>query len=148
VPPATEDIAAFIGGFVAAEGTFVAADGGRRYTFAVGLGASDAAMCFALQSYLGCGGIFRYKRRKPHYDDECAFAIQSLRDHLRVTIPFMDDHLPVSHKREQYLRWRNQLLEYWEHDAKRVRPCTIEGCAAPRRAHQLCRHHLFAARGV
>ena len=37
---------------------------------------------------------------KPHYDDECAFAIQSLADHVNVTIPFMDVHLPESHKRD------------------------------------------------
>jgi len=65
-----------------------------------------------------------------------------------VTIPFMDAHLPASNKREQYLVWRDRLLEYWEHDAKRVRPCTVDDCDAPRRAHGLCRHHLYAARGV
>ncbi len=148
MPPATEVTAAFIGGFVAAEGTFTTTTNGSRYRFAVGLGASDAATCFRLQEYFGCGGIFRYTRRKPHYDDECAFAIQGLRDHLRVTIPFMDAHLPESHKREQYLRWRARLSNYWEHDARRVGACTVDGCDRPRRAHGLCRHHLSAARGV
>jgi hypothetical protein len=101
-----------------------------------------------LREFFGCGGIYRYPRRQAHYDDECAFAIQSLKDHVEVTIPFMDAHLPASHKREQYLAWRAALLDYWEHDAKRVRPCTVEGCDRPRRAHQLCRAHLFTARGV
>ena len=96
----------------------------------------------------GCGRLQRFSRRRPHFDNECAFVVGSLRDHLRVTIPFMDAHLPVSYKREQYLVWRGQLLEYWEHDAKRVRPCTVEGCDQPRRAHGLCRHHLFTSRGV
>ena len=148
VPLATEAIAAFVGGFVAAEGTFGSSNRGTRFKFAVGLGATDASTCLVLQEYFGCGGIYRWPRRKPHYDDECAFAIQSLVDHIEVTVAFMDVHLPESHKRMQYLVWRAALLEYWEHDAKRRRACTVDGCEAPRRAHQLCRHHLYAARGV
>jgi hypothetical protein len=148
VRPATEDAADFIGGFVAGEGTFVCSGTPPRFTFAVGLGATDTATCLRLRSYFACGNVFSYARRKPHYDDECTFSIQSIRDHLRVTIPFMDAHLPVSYKREQYRAWRDRLIEYWEHDAKRVRPCTVDGCDEPRRAHGLCRHHLYAARGV
>jgi hypothetical protein len=63
-------------------------------------------------------------------------------------VPFMDAHLPPSYKREQYLAWRGRLLDYWEHRAKRVRPCTVEGCEKPRRAHGLCRHHLYKQLGV
>ena len=114
----------------------------------MGLGATDSATCLNLHAYFGCGSVFSYARRKPHFDDECTFVIQAIRDHLRVTIPFMDAHLPVSYKREQYLVWRDRLLDYWEHGAKRVRPCTVDGCDAPRRAHGLCRHHLYATRGV
>jgi hypothetical protein len=58
----------------------------------------------------------------------------------------MDEHLPASYKRVQYLDWRARLFEYWEHDAKRVRPCSVEGCDAPRRAHGYCRHHLWELR--
>lgn len=87
-------------------------------------------------------------RRKPHYDDECSFAIQGLQDHLRVTIPFMDEHLPASYKREQYLAWREQLLDHWELPAMRVRPCSIDGCERPRRARGPCRRHLYAIHGV
>jgi PD-(D/E)XK endonuclease len=29
-----------------------------------------------------------------------------------------------------------------------VRPCTVEGCEKPRRAHGLCRQHLYSRRGV
>lgn len=45
----------------------------------------------------------------------------------------MDEHLPRSYKREQYLEWRARLLDYWEYRAKRIRPCTVNGCAEPRR---------------
>jgi len=114
--PATE-IADFIGGFVAAEGSFV--QSGRRFTFSVGLGAKDASNCKDLEAFFGCGSVTYWPRRQPHYDDECTFAIRSIHDHLRVTIPFMDEHLPLSYKREQYLAWRASVLAYWEHGARR-----------------------------
>lgn len=142
----TERYAAFIGGLVAAEGTFV--HSGRRFAFAVGLAAADAELCAALGRFFGRGSVTWAPRRRPHYDDEVTFAIRSLRDHVEVTVPFMDEHLPVSYKRQQYERWRAELLHYWETGAKRVRPCSIEGCDAPRRAHGLCRHHLYRIRGV
>ncbi len=142
------DGAAFIGGFVAAEGTFVCSGEPPRFRFAVALGALDGQTCEALLGFFGVGGLTRSARRKPEYDDEVIFAVQSLRDHLAVTIPFMDEHLPVSHKRQQYAVWRAALLEYWEHHAKRVRPCTVEGCEEPRRAHGVCRQHLYAHHGV
>ncbi len=88
--------------------------------------------------------IFDSPRRKPHYDDESTFVIQSPRQLIDVVVPFMDEHLPPSYKRRQYLQWRARLLDYWEHKAKRVRACTVEGCDKPRRAYGLCRHHLYA----
>jgi hypothetical protein len=145
VPRGTESVAAFLAGFTAAEGSFFVS--GRRFTFSVGLGASDIAMCTLFRDFLGRGSVSRSPRRQPHYDDECAFMIQSLQDHVEVTIPFMDEHLPVSYKREQYLVWRAALLEYWEHRAKRVRPCTVDDCDEPRRAKGRCRHHYYEAYG-
>jgi hypothetical protein len=103
-------------------------------------------MCELLLAFFGVGSVHASPRRKPHYDDEVAFAIKSLRDHLAVTIPFMDAHLPESHKRTQYLAWRAELLDYWERRAKRRRPCTVDGCDAPRRAHGYCRRHLWTFR--
>jgi hypothetical protein len=105
-------------------------------------------MCDEFLAFLGVGHVHHYPRRKPHYDDEVAFAVRSLRDHLAVTIPFMDEHLPPSYKREQYLVWKAALLDYWEHRAKRVRPCSVDGCDEVRRAHGLCRHHLYRHHGV
>jgi hypothetical protein len=139
--PDTEDVAAFLGGFTAAEGCFTGRENQLR--FAIGLGATDRRMCEAFEQFLDRGSICDSPRRKPHYDDESTFTVRSIRDHRDTTIPFMDAHLPPSHKREQYLAWRARLLDYWEHKAKRVRPCVVEGCDEPRRAHGLCRHHLY-----
>jgi hypothetical protein len=59
----------------------------------------------------------------------------------------MDEHLPDSHKRTQYLVWRAQLLDYWEHRARRRRPCTVAGCEQPQRAKGVCRHHYYERYG-
>ena len=146
--PDTDALAAFIGGFVAGEGSFSGTSCGTRYLFEVGLGASDRDMCELLRRHLGVGHIYDAPRRQPHHDDESNFNITALRELLEVVMPFMDAHLPPSYKREQYLAWRGRLLDYWEHRAKRVRPCIVEGCEKPRRAHGLCRQHLYSRLGV
>jgi hypothetical protein len=147
VRPAT-DLAAYVSGFVAAEGTFAATGEPPTFRFAVGLGATDAVSCGLLRLYFGVGNIHRSPRRRPHYDDEVTYHVRAFKDLVGVIVPFMDEHLPESHKREQYVVWRERLLDYWEHRAKRVRPCSVAGCDTPRRAHGLCRRHLYAARGV
>jgi hypothetical protein len=143
VRPDTDAVAAFIAGFVAGEGSFSGASDGTRYLFEVGLGASDREICELLCRFLGVGHVYHSPRRKPHHDDEANLNVTAMRELLDAVVPFMDAHLPRSYKREQYLAWRQRLLDYWEHRAKRVRSCTVEGCDTPRRAHGLCRHHLF-----
>lgn len=139
--------AAFLGGFVAAEGCFSGNAAGTRFIFEVGLSASDRGICILFREHLGVGHVYESKRRREHYDDECAFMVQAMPELVEVVVPFMDEHLPPSYKREQYLAWKQRLLDYWEHRAKRVRPCEVEGCEAPRRAHRLCRHHLYVFYG-
>jgi len=147
VPLAIEHGAA-IGGFVAAEGTFAATQTGatRAFTFAVGLGAADTSGCLWLHDRFDCGTLHRYDRRRPHYDDEVRFQVRKLRDLVEIVVPFMDEHLPPSYKREQYLVWRAALVDYWEHDARRRRPCTVEGCDGPAVAHGRCHTHDMAWR--
>jgi hypothetical protein len=143
--PRVGEEAAFLGGFVAAEGCFTRT--GRRFRFAVSLAATDAGVCRQLAALLRVGAIRTSPRRRPHYDDEVTFAVQSLRELVEVVIPFMDEHLPASHKRAQYIAWRAQLLDYWVNRAKRRRPCSEPDCGRPRRARGLCRHHYYEAQG-
>lgn len=135
------DVAAFLGGFIAAEGTFVHCR--DHFAFAVGLGANDATSCETLAAWFGIGRLQRSPRRQPHYDDEVTFRVDRLGDLIEVIVPFMDEHLPASHKRRQYEEWRAKLLDYWDNSAKRRRPCKIEGCGSPQRARGLCRHHYY-----
>lgn len=130
---------------MAAEGSFTVSGEPSSFSFAVGLGALDKGMCQVVQELLGVGHITQFARRKPHYDDEAAIVVRALPGLVHVVVPFMDEHLPPSYKRNQYEAWRTALLEYREHRAKRVRPCTIEGCERSRRAKGLCRSHYYDA---
>ncbi len=135
---------AAIAGFVVAEGCFTGSKIPVTFDFSLGLGATDAGVCEALRDFFGVGHVHWYRRRKPHYDDEVQYVVGSLRELIDVIVPFMDEHLPPSYKRTQYEAWRTRLLDYWEHGAKRVRPCTVDGCDRPRRAKGLCRGHYYA----
>jgi len=113
------DLADALGGLVAAEGTFtVARTTGARgftrssFTFAVMLGSADRTTVELLRDVLGVGRIRLYQRRREHHDDAVVFAVRAFADLLDVVVPFMDEHLPHSYKREQYLRWRAELLTY------------------------------------
>ncbi len=143
VRPATERVADFVSGFVVAEGCFTRTGSPPKFTFSLALGAADATTCTLLKSLFGVGFVLRSPRRKPHYDDEVVFQVRRMKDLLTVIVPFMDEHLPPSYKRVQYKIWRAELVDYWDHRAKRVRPCQVPGCAEPRRAHGLCRRHLY-----
>jgi hypothetical protein len=100
-------------------------------------------MCHVTASAIGVGAVRTYPRRKPHYDDEVQYVVQRTRSLVEVVVPFMDEHLPPSNKRDQYSRWRSELLHFWEHEARRRRPCSIEGCEKPQRAKGFCRRHYY-----
>jgi hypothetical protein len=146
---ATDELAAWIAGFVAGEGCFSRSSGGRRFRFSVGLGAIDQATCERIHEFFGVGHVTWSPRRKPHYDDEATYAVQALGDLVNVIVPFMDEHLPPSYKRSQFLEWRAELLAYWEHKARRRHklPCSIEDCELPQRAKGLCRGHYYRTYG-
>jgi hypothetical protein len=147
VKPGTEDTASFVAGVIAAEGAFIHV-GERRFACVVGLGASDADTAELLHWYFGVGLVRWLARRRAHFDDEARWTVRRLPDLVDVIVPFMDAHLPASHKRSQYETWRDALLDYWEHRAKRRRPCAIDGCDSPRRAYGLCRRHMYEVHGV
>ncbi len=143
--PAISDFGSFVGGFVAAEGCFTG-HGARRFRFSLGLGAGDSDLCRTLVIVLGVGSVYHTPRRRPHYDDEVQFVVQSTRALVDVIVPFMDEHLPTSHKRDQYLEWRARLLDHWEHHARRRARCSVAPCMSAAKAHGLCRHHLWRVR--
>ena len=146
VPPVT-DLAAHVAGFIAAEGHFGANRTATRFRLAVGLAAADRGSCQLLLELFRVGTITETTRRQAHHDDVVSWQVQALPQLVDVVVPFMDHHLPPCHKREQYIIWRTLLLQYWEHGARRVHPCSVDGCTASSRCKRLCRHHDYLAFG-
>jgi LAGLIDADG endonuclease len=147
VSPATE-IGEFIGGFVAGEGTFGMTVAPPKFTFSVQLGGIDEKVCDELWAFFGVGHVHRYGRRKAHYDDEVHFTVRKVKDLVGVVVPFMDEHLPPSYKRQQYEAWRTKLVDHWQHHAKRRRTCTLPGCDRIQKGRGVCRRHYYQLYGV
>ena len=143
--PPVGELAPFLGGFFAGEGYLRAGD--RGFDCTVALGARDAGMCELFRDVLEVGRVRRYQRRAAHHDDVVVWVVRSPRELVEVVVPVLDEHLPASYKRQQYLAWRAELLDHWQHRARRRRPCTMHGCDRPRRAKGLCRRHYYAAYG-
>ena len=143
-PPGTE-LAAHIAGFVVGEGTFTSTK--RAHTFAVMLAEVDALSCELLRSFFGVGSVYHYPRRKAHFDDFVLFQVRKTADLVQVIVPFMDEHLPPSFKRQQYTEWRARVMQFWDHDMKRRRPCKIEGCELLQKGRGVCRRHYYALYG-
>lgn len=143
--PVTE-LADAIGGFVAAEGCFVSSSerGLPSFAFVVALGARDASACNLLQAYFGCGTVHAYARRAPTFDDEVRFQVRRFADLRNVIVPFMDEHLPPSRKRDQFDAWRHELLADATRRSTPPRVCRVEGCGRPHRAKGLCSTHYRA----
>jgi hypothetical protein len=140
VSPATDRLNSFVAGFIAAEGSLV--QSGRRFGFAVALGADDAPMCQFLLGHFGVGAIYRSPRRQEHFQDEVVYRVQRLDDLVHVVVPFLDRWLAPSYKRTQYDSWRAALLRH--HASRRRRlPCSTAGCDTPSRAKGLCRRCYY-----
>lgn len=135
------ETARFFAGFVAAEGSFNRS--GRKFRFAISVADIDHDMCQMGRNLLGVGRVYVYPRRQEHFHDEATFVVQAVGELVGHVVPFMDAYLPQSKKRAQYLRWKGDLLEFWQHEMKRRRGCTIEGCSVPQRGKGVCRRHYF-----
>ena len=110
VLPVTET-AAFLGGFVAAEGCFTRTR--NRFRFAIVVGSKDAAMCEIAARVLGAGFVLSSPRRQPHFDDEAIFVdffgvpaatnfvIAKLA--LRTNAPLVPVFAPWSEEKKKYL---------------------------------------------
>ena len=100
----------FVAGFTVAEGSFTRSGDPPRCAFTIALGARDAGTCDALAAFFGVGRVYRYPRRADHHDDVAIFTVQDRPSLLSVIVPFMDEYLPASRRREQYEGWREALL--------------------------------------
>jgi hypothetical protein len=152
--------AMFLGGLVAGEGYFSIierndsfADGSPRlrFRFGISMARRDRPMLERLQTVLGAGTIRNQTPKNPKHLPTAALTIDSSRIHRAVTIPFFEQVLLPSKKRDQFLRWRDALLSYERNRPTRwgrgAAPCTVEGCDKPVRGRGLCRSHYFRVTG-
>jgi LAGLIDADG DNA endonuclease family protein len=135
------ELASFLGGLAAAEGSFNRTL--TKFRFAIALAEIDAGLCEMAAAVLGTGRIYNYARRQPHFHDEVLFVVRPIKELVEKVVPFMDIYLPISKKRKQYLAWREELFHHWENAARRRRVCTAQGCGELQRGKGLCRRHYY-----
>jgi hypothetical protein len=150
-----------LGGFVAGEGWFsivdrrvpFVRDGSprRRWVFGVSVADRDQPMLVALKSFLGCGTLRRAHRRRSHHLPIAIFEVHSSKLHHAAVIPFAEQFLLPSQKRDQFHRWRDALYEYEERRPSQYgrgrSTCSIPRCDKPVRGRGLCRTHYYRATG-
>lgn len=129
----------------------------RRWHTSIGLrlgvevAARDRPLLVSLQQLLGFGSISDRAPRRPGWQPTSCFRINSIRAHHAATIPFAEQYLLPSAKREQFLRWRDALLAYelerptrWGNGRS---VCSEVNCDKPVRGRGLCRSHYYRATG-
>ena len=150
-----------LAGFVAGEGSFYVTSAGAdrvdgssriRFVFQVTIAQHDLHLLHALRSLLSDTGyiaaITQKNRRWLPLATYKATSRIGIRDHV---IPFFDQYLLASAKREQFDRWRGDFERYErEHPTQWGRgpsACSQPGCNKPVRGRGLCRSHYYRATG-
>lgn len=147
-----------LGGFVAGEGSFSVTrklpalrDGSPRlsFVFSITVAARDEAMLELLRSFLGYGSIASRKVINPKWQPQVVYTVKSLIAHEMATIPFADEFLLPSSKRDQFYKWKESMKAYVDaHPPRRGRStCKVEGCEKLVRGRGLCRSHYYQATG-
>lgn len=121
-----------------------------KFVFGATVGARDRPLLEILHRFLGVGSIHVRVPRNPEWQPEVTFTVNSIRAHRRTTIPFADRYLIAGKKREQYLRWKEELRRYAEERSVRWGMgrsiCSAPGCEGVVRGRMLCRRHYYLAR--
>lgn len=147
-----------LGGFIAGEGCFYNSkllqtfqDGSpkKRFVFCVSVASRDLPLLRLLRTVVGYGSIRQANVTNPAWLPQSVLTVNSLLAHQNATIPFMDEFLLQSAKREQFLKWKEAFEAYLaEHPPRRGRSvCSIPGCEEFVRGRGLCRSHYYQATG-
>lgn len=150
-----------LAGFVAGEGSFYDTRAGddrvdgstrTRFVFQVTIAERDRQVLEALQTFLGNAGYIRDVAVR----NERWLPLVTYRVHSRIgirtkVIPFCDQFLLSSAKRDQYERWRDDFCAYEaNHPTQWGRGpsiCYEPGCDRPVRGRGLCRSHYYRETG-
>jgi hypothetical protein len=147
-----------LGGFVAGEGSFIATpkqpafkDGSPRlrFVFSVTIATRDRPILEALSAFLGFGSIRDMPPAREGYEPESEYRVTSFLAHHAATIPFSEQFLLPSAKRDQYEEWREAMEAQERAHPNRYRKgpsaCSVPGCDKPVRGRMLCRSHYYRA---
>lgn len=157
----TDSVVGFtLGGFVAGEGCFSVTRMSRRrangsprlrFVFTVEVAARDREILQALRDVIGYGSLYDRDRKKPPWLPTSVFSVNSIKAHLLGTIPFAERYLLACAKRDQFVRWREQLDRYVDRynirSGRGRSPCSIDGCDRVVRGRGLCRRHYYRVTG-
>jgi hypothetical protein len=119
-----------------------------RFRFGVTVATRDLPILEALHMFLGVGSFHARPAPRAGWQPTSTLTVASFRAHRAGTIPFADHFLVPSAKRDQYQRWRDELLRYDDARPMRQRStCSEPGCAGLVRGRGLCRSHYYRATG-
>jgi len=146
-----------LGGLVAAEGSFCTAKTGKQYAdgtprlrfvFTVKMISADRPLLEALREFLGTGNLLD-ERQRGTWQPTSSFTINSFKRHHAATIPFAEQYLLPSQKRQQFEAWCESMRLYEQtHGVKQGRSrCSVENCTDFVRGRGLCRRHYYRATG-
>lgn len=149
-----------LAGFIAGEGSFSISIGRRtwpdgdpvrKFVFSVHVASRDRPILQELTDFLGVGSICNAQPERPGWQPTSTLSVRSLRAHRKVTIPFGEQFLLPSAKRDQFEDWRDALMAYVRRHNIRwglgPSTCRIDGCERPVRGRGLCRSHYFRETG-
>jgi hypothetical protein len=150
-----------LAGFVAGEGSFYTTRAGpdrndgsprTRFIFQLTIARHDRPLLQAMRAALGgVGSIQDIVQRRPNWLPLSTYRVSSRYQTRSVLIPFFDEYLVPSAKRDQFDRWRVEFENY-----ERAHPtqwgkgpsiCSEPGCEKPVRGRGLCRSHYYRATG-
>jgi hypothetical protein len=150
---------AFLAGVIAGEGCFLVGsldarvDGSPRlrFRFSMQMADRDEAILEALRRSIGVGSISHEPPRHLNCQPTATYSVSGRKGLREALIPFCDRYLLTSHKRTQYLRWREQFTAYEERFPSNwgagPSPCSVPGCDKPVRGRGLCRAHYYRETG-
>jgi hypothetical protein len=117
----------------------------------VTMASRDRPLLQALREFLGYGSITETPSRQVGWQPTSHFRINSRRGHHAATIPFAEQFLLPSHKREQFVEWRDAFLANEQaHPSKFGKgrsTCSVDDCPLPVRGRGLCRKHYYRETG-
>jgi hypothetical protein len=144
---------------IAGEGCFLVGsigtrnDGSERlrFRFTIKMADREVDALRDLHGVLGVGAISFQAARRATWQPTATYSVHSRRAIRTSLIPFCDEHLLWSFKRQQYLHWRERFITYESRFPSNwgagPSPCSIPGCDKPVRGRGLCRAHYYRETG-